>query len=131
MPDVTASRLDHIAVETADLEQDVSAWCDHLGYTVIRRGTNVQTGRGIALLRGPDGSRIEMLGVTETTPSHAHLAYRVDDVEEEARRLSSTSFALEMSPIAIEASQAISAIVRSPGGIRVQLIKYAPASPDF
>lgn len=128
---MTTSRLDHVAVETSALERDVQAWCECLGYSVIRRGTNILSGDGIALLRGPDGDRLEMLGVGIVEPAHAHLAYRVDDVEGEATRLCAGAFVLEAPAIQMPAVQAVSAVVRSPGGIRLQLIKYERSSPDY
>ncbi len=64
-------------------------------------------------------------------PGLLHVAYRVDDVEAEHRSLVAQGFRSLRGPHALAAAKATTALLEDPSGLQIQLIQYAPDSPDL
>jgi len=124
--------LDHVALAVPDLEAAVGRHVALLGHRVLRRGTHVVTGAGIAMLAGVDGAKVELIEGSD--PDLAHVAYRAADraaLDAAHARLCAAGYAELSAPFRLEPARAWTSFVRDPAGHRVQLVVYDPDSPDL
>lgn len=125
------SALDHVAIQVPDLASAIELFTTLLGMKLKRIGIRHATGGRIALLGDARGMKLEL--VEEKTPGVAllHVAHRVDDVATGFRTLLDYGCAPVKQPMWLEAAQAEFATVQHESGLEIQLVRYAPTSPDL
>ena len=123
--------LDHVGTEEADVDARVAFLVDTLGFRVLRWGTHVVTGRRIVMLTDPAGTKLELMEVAERTGALDHVGYRVADVDAAHAALLAAGCTEVRAPFEIAAAHARSSLVREAAGHQLQLIAYAPGSPDM
>jgi len=102
-----------------------------LGFRVLRWGTHVVTGRRIAMLADPRGTKLELMEVAERTGALDHVGYRVADVDAAHATLLAVGCTELRAPFEIPAARARSSLLREAAGHQLQLIAYRPGSPDL
>lgn len=124
--------VDHIALGVRDIHERIALFTSTLAMTVKRMGTHFATGRPIAFLADATGTfKVELIEAYSDQPGLLHVAYRVDDVEAEHRNLLAKGFTSIRGPHALTAAKATAALLEDPTGLQIQLIQYAPDSPDL
>jgi predicted enzyme related to lactoylglutathione lyase len=123
--------LDHVGTEETDIDGRVAFLVDVVGYRVLRWGTHVVTGGRIVMVADPAGTKLELMEVDERRGELDHVAYRVPDVDGAHAALLAAGCAELRPPFELTAAKARSSLVREPSGARLQLIAYAPDSPDL
>ncbi len=103
-----------------------------LGMTLRRMGTHFATGRPIALLADAIAAfKIELIEAPDDAPGLLHVGYHVDDPEAEHRSPVAKGFKSIRGPHALAAAKATTALLEDSSGLQIQLIQYAPDSPDL
>lgn len=123
--------LDHVGTEEPDIDGRVGFLVEMLGFRVLRWGVHVVTGRRIAMLADPRGTKLELMEVPERTGELDHVAYRVTDVDAAHACLLATGCTEERAPFEIPPAMARSSLLREAAGHRLQLISYQAGSPDL
>ncbi len=125
------ARMDHVAVQVPDIATAIELFTMQLGMTLKRTGTRHATGGRFALLGDDHGVKVEL--VQEPAPALAllHLAYRVDDVAAAYEKLLDAGCTPVREPLWLDAAQAHFATVQHGSGLEIQLVRYAPNSPDL
>jgi methylmalonyl-CoA/ethylmalonyl-CoA epimerase len=126
-----SDRLDHIALAVEDLDERIEFFTRHLGMSLRRMGTENSTGSRIAMLAEPNGGfKLELIE-SATRQGLQHVARRVDDVPRAYVGLVAAGLKPLREPHRIGAAKAESALVEDHSGLKVQLIRYDPDSPDL
>jgi catechol 2,3-dioxygenase-like lactoylglutathione lyase family enzyme len=124
--------LDHVALAVPGLDAAVARHVDLLGYRLLRRGTHVVTGGGIAMLAGAGGAKVELIEGSD--PDLAHVAYRAAEpaaLDAAHARLCAAGYVELSAPFRLEPARARTSFLSDPAGHRVQLVAYDPDSPDL
>jgi catechol 2,3-dioxygenase-like lactoylglutathione lyase family enzyme len=124
-------QLDHVALGVRDLDERIAFLTGTLGMTLKRIGTHMKTGGRIAMIADQAGFKLELIEVPPSEPLFQHLAYRVADVEAAYASLVAQGCRGLRSPAPIPPAKAMSALVEDQTGVQIQVIKYAPDSPDL
>jgi hypothetical protein len=127
----TLAVLDHIAVETVDIDGDVAVLTRTLGLTTLRWGVHVRTGLRIAMLVDRTGMKLEMIETPTPDGTLAHIAFEVADVEGVEATAIEAGCLGDVGLIRIPAAAAVATQVRSTAGTAFQFIRYEAGSPDF
>lgn len=122
--------LDHVAVETTDIDADVTVMTRTLGLTAVRWGVHMLTGSRIAILGDSTGMKLELIETQTPNGSLAHIAFEVTDVETAAAGAVVVGCLGEISLVRIPAAMASVSQVRSTAGTALQFIRYDVGSPD-
>lgn len=125
-----SGRLDHVALGTPQFDAQLRTLTESLGMTVRRHGTHAASGRRLAMLADSTGLKLELVETTKPGLALLHLAYRVGDVPSETDRLRAAGWTPTREPHNLAAARAVSALLDDPLGTSIQLIAYAPDSPD-
>jgi catechol 2,3-dioxygenase-like lactoylglutathione lyase family enzyme len=124
-------QMDHVALAVKDLDERIAFLTGTLGMTLKRIGTHVKTGGRIAMIADGNGFKLELIEMPDAEPGLNHVAYRVEDVDAAYRKLLEDGCTSIRPPHPIAAAKADSALVEDATGLQVQIIKYAPDSPDL
>lgn len=128
---ISGAVFDHVGTEEIDIDSRVRFLTEVLGHRVLRWGTHVVTGRRIAMLADPAGVKLELMEVDALLGALDHVAYRVPDVDAAHADLLAAGCAELRTPFDLTAAKARSSLLQEPTGARLQLISYAPDSPDL
>ena len=125
--------LDHIALGAHDFAGRCDFFVKTLGFELRRVGKRFSTGTQIAMLFDVAGqAKVELI---ETQPHESagllHLAFRVDDVDAAYVALQARGLAAVREPHDLGAAKARTALLRDESGLDIQIIQYAPDSPDL
>jgi catechol 2,3-dioxygenase-like lactoylglutathione lyase family enzyme len=124
--------IDHIALGVEDLDERIAFMVETLGMTLKRRGTHIASGGRIAFLADPvTGFKFELVETPDRQLGFLHVAYRAEDVPAEHDRLVAQGLQSLRTPARIEPAKAVSALLKDPSGLEVQVIAYDPDSPDL
>ena len=123
--------LDHVAIETTDIDADVAVMTQTLGLTAVRWGVHVLTGKRIAMLGDATGMKLELIETPMPTGSLAHIAFEVRDVEAAAATAVGVGCLSEIALMRIPAAGASISQVRTTAGTGLQFIVYDAGSPDI
>jgi hypothetical protein len=123
--------LDHIAVETVDIDGDVAVMTRTLGLTTVRWGVHVRTGGRIAMLVDRTGMKLEMIETPTPDGTLAHIAFEVADVEAAEATAVEAGCLGDLGLIRITAAAALATQVRSTAGTAFQFIRYEAGSTDL
>jgi catechol 2,3-dioxygenase-like lactoylglutathione lyase family enzyme len=124
-------QMDHVALGVHDLDERIAFLTGTLGMTLKRIGKHVKTGGRIAMIADRNGFKLELIELPDDEPGFQHLAYRVEDVEAAHASLVEQGCTTIRGPHEIGAAKAMTALVEDPSGTQIQVIKYAPDSPDL
>lgn len=124
-------QLDHVALGVHDLDERIAFLTGTLGMKLGRIGKHVKTGGRIAMIWDLAGFKLELIELPNDQPGFQHLAYRVEDVEAAHATLVERGCTTIRGPHEIGAAKATTALVEDPSGLQIQVIKYAPDSPDI
>jgi hypothetical protein len=103
---------------------------EKLGFELISR-TSHHGGSAELRLPGPNQPIFEIHKVTgEENPEMNHIAFLVDDLEEECSELIEKGIAFESGPQLVKASGRITANFRNPDGFRLQLVDAKRQEPE-
>jgi len=83
------------------------------------------------MLADASGFKVELIENGSDQPTLMHLAYRVDDVGAEYAGLLASGCESVRGPHELAAAKATTALVQDPARLQIQLISYAPDSPDL
>lgn len=124
--------LDHFALGVEELDERIQLFTEVMGLKLMRRGTRVSTGKGIAFLTdATTGFKVELIETEEAERGLVHLAFHVDDIDSAYDALVSRGLASLSGPHYISAAKADSALLEDETGLKIQLISYDPDSPDL
>jgi catechol 2,3-dioxygenase-like lactoylglutathione lyase family enzyme len=127
----TIGQLDHVALGVHDLDERIAFLTGTLGMKLGRIGKHVKTGGRIAMIADANGFKLELIELPDEAPGLQHIAYRVEDVDAAYARLLEQGCTGIRGPHELAAAKAVTALVEDPAGLQVQVIKYAPDSPDL
>jgi methylmalonyl-CoA/ethylmalonyl-CoA epimerase len=127
----TIGQLDHVALGVHDLDERIAFLTGTLGMKLGRIGKHVKTGGRIAMIADANGFKLELIELPDDEPGFQHLAYRVEDVDAAHASLVERGCTTIRGPHEIGAAKAMTALVEDPSGLQIQVIKYAPDSPDL
>lgn len=124
--------VDHFALGVDDFEERCRFFTETLGMEMKRRSTRHSTGKQIAMLAFPDSEfKIELIETASDETGFIHLAYRVDDLDAAYEKLSAAGLATLSEPHDLSAAKARTALMQDQTGLQIQIIEYAPDSPDL
>ncbi len=112
----------HVTLYVSDLERSLSFYRDVLGLNVLRRMSPGNL--DIAFLGEPGQAAIELIGDGEVPPhSGFSIGFRVESLDEAARRLESAGYPLLRGPLSPDPSVRFS-FFRDPDGTEIQLAEF-------
>jgi predicted enzyme related to lactoylglutathione lyase len=124
-------RMDHFALEVADLDRYIDQLVATGGMRLLRRGTAKRSGTRLAMVGDPTGMKIELIENPDAiVPRYLHVAFRSADVDATASALKDKGWTWERGPIELEDAQARSVLLSDSKGFELQVLTYQPTSPD-
>ena len=125
-------RLDHVALEVADLDERIERLCKTGGMRLLRRGVNKRNGARIAMVGDPTGMKLELIENPEARePRFQHLAFRSADVDASAVALQDQGWEKLRGPFELEEAAARTVLLKDDEGFELQVLTYRPTSPDI
>ncbi len=129
---MSVGRIDHIALEVADIDLFIAKLVATGGMRLLRRGTAKRTGQRLAMIGDAMGMKFELIENTATQmPRYLHVAFRSPDVAQSLAGLVDRGWHHERGPFALDEAKAQSGLVSDGKGFEVQVLTYDPASPDI
>jgi catechol 2,3-dioxygenase-like lactoylglutathione lyase family enzyme len=125
-------RMDHVAIEVADLDERIERLCKTGGMRLLRRGTNKRSGERLAMVGDATGMKLELIeNKSLTEPRFLHIAFRASDLDGAQASLEANGWHKTRGPIDLSEAQAQSILMNDADGFELQLLAYAPTSPDI
>jgi predicted enzyme related to lactoylglutathione lyase len=125
-------RMDHVAIEIADLDARIERLCATGGMRLLRRGTNKRSGQRLAMVGDATGMKLELIENPDAhVPRFSHLAFRSADVDAALASLSEQGWNHLRGPNDLPEAEARSILVNDGDGLELQVLAYAPTSPDI
>lgn len=125
------SRIDHVALEVADIDAYIALFTATKGLKLIRKGVATATGRQIAMLGDRLGTKIELIeNLACEGTRFLHVAFATDDLADALTQTDAEGWLVARGPTDIVAAKAKSAFVVK-NGVEIQLLEYQPDSPDL
>ena len=125
-------RLDHVALEVADLDARIERLCKTGGMRLLRRGFNKRSGERLAMVGDATGMKLELIENTAlSAPRFLHIAFRSSDLDGAQASLEANGWHKTRGPIELAEAQARSILMNDEDGFELQLLDYAPTSPDI
>jgi predicted enzyme related to lactoylglutathione lyase len=127
-------KLDHVAIEVADLDYTIERLTGTGGLKLLRRGSAKRTGTRLAMIGDPTGMKLELIENKElagTAPRFLHVAFRSGDVDAATAALVERGWKRERGPLDLEEAQARSVLLSDASGFELQVLTYQPTSPDI
>jgi hypothetical protein len=126
---MSLERLDHVALEVADVDVFVQLLGDAGALQLIRRGVT-RSGQRIAMLGDGTGVKIELIENAQVlSPRLAHLAFRSTDVDADDAALQASGWQSLRPPTELGAAKARTALLQV-AGLETQILRYDASSPD-
>lgn len=118
-------KFEHFALNVADKSGAEQWYSHHLGLTVVRSVPGnmsfLADATGRVILEIYEKREAEVLPYGEMHPLMLHIAFSVDDVEGEVKRLQSAGATLLEGPSVVKGD--VLAMLRDPFGMALQLVK--------
>jgi predicted enzyme related to lactoylglutathione lyase len=125
-------RMDHVAIEVADLDARIERLCRTGGMRLLRRGTNKRSGERLAMVGDATGMKLELIeNPAAHEPRFLHVAFRSADAEAAANSLEEQGWQKLRGPTDLAEAQARSMLMNDGDGFELQVLAYAPTSPDI
>jgi predicted enzyme related to lactoylglutathione lyase len=131
---MSLAKLDHVAIEVADLDYYIEQLVKTGGMKLLRRATAKRTGTRMAMVGDPTGMKLELIenkDAAGTVPRFLHVAFRSGDVDGAAAALVDKGWKWERGPTELEEAQARSVLLSDNRGFELQVLTYQPTSPDI
>jgi hypothetical protein len=127
----SAARVDHVALVVSDIDRRVASLVATGVLRVLREGVQYSTGQRIVMVGDGSGFKLELIESADPMPiGFAHLALRVADVEAEQTELVQQGWNTKRPVHELGAAKAWTVLL-SDGELDLQVISYAPGSPDM
>ena len=121
-------KLHHHAMVVGDMDSAIELYCASLGMRLLRRKPGVAFAEVAMLEDSIGGGAIELLLVPDSGETRFdHIAFEVDDVDEEFHRLLRDGCTSEREPFDVAGGAVRTSFVISPGGTKIELIRYRRA----
>ena len=119
-------QLSHHAMLVNDMDKAIEIYCGLLGLRLLRRIKGAAYKEVAHLEDATNGRRVELL-LDENAPQTQfdYLGFEVDDVDKAFAELSGQGFTAEREPFDVAGGKVRTSFLRSPDGIRIELIRYA------
>lgn len=118
-------KFEHFALNVADKSEAESWYTEHLGLSVVRSVPGnmsfLADSTGRVILEIYQKSETKVLPYADMHPLMMHVAFAVDDVEEEAKRLQAAGATLIDGPNVVKGDTL--AMLRDPFGMALQLVQ--------
>jgi catechol 2,3-dioxygenase-like lactoylglutathione lyase family enzyme len=125
-------RMDHVAIEVADLDARIERLCRTGAMRLLRRGTNNRTGQRLAMVGDPTGMKLELIENPDAhEPRFLHLAFRSGDVDAALASLVDQGWNHLRGPNDLREAEARSILLNDGDGLEMQVLAYEPTSPDI
>jgi hypothetical protein len=125
-------RMDHVAIEVANLDERIERLCRTGAMRLLRRGANKRTGARLAMVGDATGMKLELIENPEARePRFLHIAFRSGDLEESFRSLIDLGWEKMRGPIDLPEAEATSYLMQDDEGFELQVLAYEPTSPDI
>jgi catechol 2,3-dioxygenase-like lactoylglutathione lyase family enzyme len=125
-------RMDHVAIEIADLDARIERLCATGGMRLLRRGINKRSGQRLAMVGDATGMKLELIENPDAhVPRFSHLAFRSADVDAALSSLQDQGWNHLRGPNDLAEAEARSILVNDGDGLELQVLAYAPSSPDI
>ncbi|GAC1320973.1 MAG: hypothetical protein NVSMB2_17320 [Chloroflexota bacterium] len=116
-------KVDHVAIELPDVDRRMAALLATGAFRLLREGKRTTTGTRIFMVGDGSGFKLELIESQAVMgPTFAHVALRVDDVEQAQEALVDQGWTHERGPTDIPAARAVSSLVCD-GGFDLQVRK--------
>ena len=121
--------IDHIELIVGDLDEFVKTF-EKLGFKLISQ-TAHHGGSAELQLPGSNQPIFEIHRATgEENPEMNHIAFLVDDLEEDCKELAAKGVVFESGPHLVKVSGRTTANFRNPDGFRLQLVDAKRIKPE-
>jgi predicted enzyme related to lactoylglutathione lyase len=125
-------RMDHVAIEVSDLDARIERLCKTGGMRLLRRGTNKRSGERLAMVGDGTGMKLELIENPQARePRFLHVAFRSGDVDAALTSLEEQGWQKLRGPIDLAEAGARSVLLNDGDGFELQVLSYAPTSPDI
>jgi hypothetical protein len=126
-----SSKVDHVAIEVADVDRYLATLLGTGALRLLREGTRVTTGHRIFMIGDGSGFKIELIEEPgASSPTFSHVALRVADVDQAHSGLIEAGWSSKRGPSNLPPAKARTALTCR-DGFDLQLISYATDSPDM
>lgn len=128
---MSLTKIDHVAIEVADLDAFIDKFVGTGGLKLLRRGTATATGVRIAMLGDRIGTKLELIeNPAATTVTFLHVAFGTDDIEASIGEAKDNGWSVLRGPNPIPPAQAKSVFLAK-DNVEFQVLEYEPDSPDL
>lgn len=125
-------RMDHVAIEVADLDARIERLCRTGAMRLLRRGTNKRSGQRLAMVGDATGMKLELIENPDAhEPRFLHVAFRSGDVEAALTTLVDQGWNHLRGPNELAEAEAQSILLNDGDGLEIQVLAYQPTSPDI
>ncbi|HEV8023172.1 MAG TPA: VOC family protein [Candidatus Lustribacter sp.] len=125
-------RMDHVAIEVADLDARIERLCRTGAMRLLRRGFNKRSGQRLAMVGDATGMKLELIENPEAhEPRFLHLAFRSGDVDAALTTLVDQGWNHLRGPNDLPEAEARSILLNDGDGLEMQVLAYEPTSPDI
>jgi predicted enzyme related to lactoylglutathione lyase len=129
---MTLGRMDHVAIEVANLDLRIERLCRTGGMRLLRRGENKRTGARLAMVGDATGMKLELIENPEAhEPRFLHIAFRSGDIDASLAALVDQGWEKLRGPIELAEAEASSILMKDDEGFELQVLSYQPTSPDI
>jgi len=129
---MTLERIDHVAIEVANLDALIERLCRTGGMRLLRRGANKRSGARLAMVGDPTGMKLELIENPDAhEPRFLHVAFRSGDVDATLVALEHQGWAKLRGPVDLPEAEARSILMNDGEGFELQVLSYQPTSPDI
>jgi predicted enzyme related to lactoylglutathione lyase len=129
---MSLGRMDHVAIEVADLDLRIERLCGTGGMRLLRRGSNKRTGARLAMIGDATGMKLELIENPEAVePRFLHIAFRSGDIDASLAALVDQGWEKLRGPLDLPEAEARSILMKDGDGFELQVLSYQPTSPDI
>jgi predicted enzyme related to lactoylglutathione lyase len=129
---MTLGRMDHVAIEVANLDERIERLCRTGAMRLLRRGANKRTGARLAMVGDATGMKLELIENPEAhEPRFLHVAFRSGDVDASLAALVDQGWEKLRGPLDLPEAEARSILMNDGDGFELQVLSYAATSPDI
>jgi hypothetical protein len=125
-------RMDHVAIEIADLDARIELLCATGAMRLLRRGINKRSGARLAMVGDATGMKLELIENPDAhEPRFSHVAFRSANVDAALSTLVDQGWKHLRGPNDLPEAEARSILLDDGDGLELQVLAYEPTSPDI
>lgn len=119
-------KMSHIGIVVNDMDGAIKVYCEFFGMHLLRRKAGVSYTEVAMIEDSVTGQRIEILLDEHADSSRFdHIAYEAEDVDIAFANLTKQGFLPEREPFDVSGGAVRTSFVRSPDGMKYEIIHYA------